>query len=108
MDSKVFAFSNKKGGEYRIRVSVLETTSPSTALDEGDLLSSSMSDLAGDPEENIDDVILFVVDILNECATVLGSSQNSLGVQLSKIAWSEHIKDSDGNLGILPGIMSRK
>ena len=96
LDSKVFEVDNTK-----FRVSVLETTSPDTVLVRKASLMDSMSDVA--KEDGIDQVLLFVVDILNEAATLLvpnetvkSVAQNSFGVTV------------DGDTVLLPGVVSRK
>ena len=96
LDSKVFEVDNTK-----FRVSVLETTSPDTVLARKASLMDSMSDVAN--EDGIDQVLLFVVDILNEAATLLvpnetvkSVAQNSFGVTV------------DGDTVLLPGVVSRK
>ncbi len=96
LDSKVFEVDGSK-----FRVSVLETTSPDTVLARKASLMDSMSDVAN--EDGIDQVLLFVVDILNEAATLLvpnetvkSVAQNSFGVTV------------DGDTVLLPGVVSRK
>ena len=59
MDSKEYAVEGTK-----FRVSVLETTTPKILLDRKDSLMGSMADVAN--EDSVDQVLLFVVDILNE------------------------------------------
>ena len=64
MDSKEYEVGGKQ-----FRVSVLETTAPKIVLDRKDSLMASMVDVAA--EDGADQVLLFVVDILNEEATLL-------------------------------------
>jgi manganese-dependent inorganic pyrophosphatase len=64
MDSKEYTVSGTK-----FRVSVLETTSPAMVLDRKASLMDSMPSVA--QEDGVDHVLLFVVDILNEQATML-------------------------------------
>ncbi len=96
MDSKEYTI---EGTDFR--VSVLETTSPQMVLDRKDSLMSSMDDVA--KEDGADQVLLFVIDILNEEATLLvpnelvkGLAEKSFGATVS------------GDTVVLPGIMSRK
>lgn len=96
MDSKEYAV-----GDTKFRVSVLETTAPATVLDRKDSLMASMQTVAA--EDGVDQVLLFVVDILKEEATLLvandlvkGVAEKSFGAQVS------------GDTVVLPGIMSRK
>ncbi|MEM9211817.1 MAG: manganese-dependent inorganic pyrophosphatase, partial [Pseudomonadota bacterium] len=64
MDSKEYAVEGTK-----FRVSVLETTSPKIILDRKQSLMGQMPEVA--TEDGVDHVLLFVVDILNEEATLL-------------------------------------
>ena len=96
MDSKLFSIAGKK-----LRISVLETTSPSTILARKDALMAAMPDVAR--EDGTDHVLLFVVDILNQHATLLipndlvkGIAEDSFGVSIT------------GDTVVLPGIVSRK
>ncbi len=96
MDSKEYGV-----GDTKFRVSVLETTAPSTVLDRKASLMESMTSVAA--EDSVDQVLLFVVDILNEEATLLvpndlvkAVAEKSFGVSVS------------GDAVVLPGVMSRK
>jgi manganese-dependent inorganic pyrophosphatase len=96
MDSKEYEVDGKQ-----FRVSVLETTSPAMVLDRKDALMAAMPGVA--QEDGADQVLLFVVDILNEEATMLipndltrSVAEKSFGVAVS------------GDTVVLPGIMSRK
>lgn len=96
MDSKEFAVGGKK-----FRVSVLETTSPKTVLDRKDSLMKSMETVAS--EDGVDQVLLFVVDILNEEATLLVPNQ-----LVKQVAEKSFATVCAGDTVVLPGIMSRK
>lgn len=96
MDSKEFTVDGTK-----LRVSVLETTSPATVLDRKTSLMNSMTSVA--TEDGVDQVLLFVVDILNEEATLL--IPNDL---VKTIAEKSFAADVSGDSVVLPGIMSRK
>lgn len=96
MDSKEYAVEGTK-----FRVSVLETTSPDTVLSRKDSLMTAMVDVA--KEDGVDQVLLFVVDILNEQSTLLvpndlvkGLANSSFGAQ------------ADSDTVVLPGVVSRK
>lgn len=96
MDSKEYEVDGTK-----FRVSVLETTAPAIVLDRKDSLMTSMGDVAA--EDGVDQVLLFVVDILNEQSTLLvpndlvkSVATNSFGVECS------------GDTVVLPGVVSRK
>ncbi len=96
MDSKEYSV-----GDTSFRVSVLETTAPKIVMDRKDSIMASMGDVA--KEDGVDQVLLFVVDILNEEATlfvpndlVKGLAEKSFGATVT------------GDTVVLPGIMSRK
>ena len=96
MDSKEY---NVGGTEFR--VSVLETTAPKLILDRKESLMASMVDVA--KEDGADQVLLFVIDILKEEATLLvpndlvkGVAEKSFGATVT------------GDTVVLPGVMSRK
>ena len=96
MDSKEYEVSGTK-----FRVSVLETTAPATVLDRKESLISAMQDVAR--EDGVDQVLLFVVDILNEEATLL--VPNDL---VKSVAEKSFGATPTGDSVVLPGIMSRK
>ena len=96
MDSKEFAIDGTK-----FRVSVLETTSPKTVLDRKDSLMASMVDVA--KEDGVDQVLLFVVDILKEESTLL--VPNDL---VKSVAAKSFEVQADGDTVVLPGVVSRK
>lgn len=96
MDSKEYAV-----GDTKFRVSVLETTAPQMVLDRKDSLMASMTDVAA--EDGVDQVLLFVVDILNEQATMLIPNDLTKGVAEASFGASV-----SGDTVVLPGIMSRK
>lgn len=96
MDSKEYEVGGKD-----LRISVLETTSPATILARKESLMRSMEEVAR--EDGADQVLLFVVDILKEEATLLvpndlvkAVAERSFGVSVS------------GDTVVLPGIVSRK
>jgi manganese-dependent inorganic pyrophosphatase len=96
MDSKEYEVGGKK-----FRVSVLETTAPATVLDRKASLMDSMSTVAA--EDGVDQVLLFVVDILNEEATLL--VPNDLVKALAEKSFGASVA---GDAVVLPGVMSRK
>ena len=96
MDSKEYAV-----GGTQLRVSVLETTAPKVVLDRAASLMAAMPGVAA--EDGAEEVLLFVVDILREEATLLvpndrvkAIAERSFGVSVS------------GDRVVLPGVMSRK
>ncbi|SRR6056297_1946730 len=96
MDSKEYGVEGTK-----FRVSVLETTAPQMVLDRKDSLMSSMVDVA--KEDGVDQVLLFVVDILNEEATLM--VPNDLVKTVAEKSFGASVS---GDIVVLPGIMSRK
>lgn len=96
MDSKEYAVDGTK-----FRVSVLETTSPKAVLDRKDALVAAMPDVA--KEDGVDQVLLFVVDILNEEATML--VPNDLTKTVAEASFDAKV---EGDTVVLPGVMSRK
>ncbi len=96
MDSKEYEVGGKK-----FRVSVLETTAPATLLDRKASLMESMAEVAA--EDGVDQVLLFVIDILNEEATLL--VPNDLVRTIAEKSFGATIT---GDTVVLPGIMSRK
>jgi manganese-dependent inorganic pyrophosphatase len=96
MDSKEYEVGGK-----RLRVSVLETTAPEIPLARKAALMQAMPGVAA--EDGADAVLLFVIDILREEATLLVPdaltrtiAAKSFGVQAA------------GDTVVLPGVMSRK
>jgi len=96
MDSKEYEVAGKT-----LRVSVLETTSPATVLDRKDSLMEAMKTVA--EEDGADQVLLFVVDILREEATLL--VPNDL---VKAVAQKSFAAKVEGDTVVLPGIVSRK
>ncbi|MES2144414.1 MAG: manganese-dependent inorganic pyrophosphatase [Pseudomonadota bacterium] len=96
MDSKEYTVAGKE-----LRVSVLETTSPKVVLDRKASLMRSMADVAR--EDGADQVLLFVVDILREEATLL--VPNDLVKQMAEASFGVKVT---GDTVVLPGVMSRK
>ncbi len=97
MDSKTFEVSGKT-----FRVSVLETTSPDTILARKESLMETMTAVA--TEDGADQVLLFVVDILNEQSTLL--VPNDLVKQVAEKSFATLV--GDGDTVVLPGVVSRK
>ncbi|NOD84183.1 MULTISPECIES: manganese-dependent inorganic pyrophosphatase [unclassified Ruegeria] len=96
MDSKEYEVDGTK-----FRVSVLETTAPGVVLDRKASLADSMVAVA--KEDGVEQVLLFVVDILNEEATLL--VPNDLVKTVAEKSFGATV---DGDAVVLPGIMSRK
>ncbi|WP_422048780.1 manganese-dependent inorganic pyrophosphatase [Shimia sp.] len=96
MDSKEYEVDGTK-----FRVSVLETTSPAIVLDRKASLMDSMTTVAS--EDGVDQVLLFVVDILNEESTLL--VPNDL---VKTVAAKSFDATAEGDSVVLPGVVSRK
>jgi manganese-dependent inorganic pyrophosphatase len=96
MDSKEYAVDGTK-----FRVSVLETTSPATVLDRKASLMETMTTVAS--EDGVDQVLLFVVDILNEQSTLL--VPNDL---VKSVASKSFGAEASGDTIVLEGVVSRK
>lgn len=96
MDSKEYNVAGKD-----LRVSVLETTAPRMILDRKASLMASMDGVA--KEDGADQVLLFVVDILKEEATLL--VPNDLVKRIAEASFGAKVT---GDTVVLPGIMSRK
>lgn len=96
MDSKEYEVDGTK-----FRVSVLETTSPAIVLDRKASLMESMTSVA--TEDGVDQVLLFVVDILNEESTLLVPNDLVKGV-----AAKSFDVEAAGDSVVLSGVVSRK
>ena len=96
MDSKEYEVDGTK-----FRVSVLETTAPEIPLGRKDSLMETFK--AVQAEDGVDQVLLFVVDILKEEATLL--VPNDLVKSVAEKSFDASV---EGDLVVLPGVMSRK
>ena len=96
MDSKEYNIGGKE-----LRVSVLETTAPKLLLDRKDSLMASMPAVAA--ADGADQVLLFIVDILHEEATLL--VPNDFVKAVAEASFGATVS---GDTVVLPGIMSRK
>jgi manganese-dependent inorganic pyrophosphatase len=96
MDSKEYTLGGKE-----LRVSVLETTAPQVVLGRKASLMESMKAVAA--EDGADQVLLFVIDILREEATLL--VPNDLVKQIAEKSFGATVS---GDTVVLPGILSRK
>ena len=102
-DAELLRLDSKKyeAGGKSFRVSVLETTSPAVVLDRKASLIKSMETVAA--EDGVDQVLLFVVDILREEATLL--VPNDLVRTVAEKSFGATV---EGNVVVLPGVVSRK
>ena len=96
MDSKEYELGGKQ-----LRVSVLETTAPQVLLDRKAALMAAMPAVAA--ADGADEVLLFIVDILREEATLL--VPNEFVRQVAERSFAVTVT---GDSVVLPGVMSRK
>ncbi len=96
MDSKAYEVDGTK-----FRVSVLETTSPSSVLARKTGLMEDMNSVA--EEDGVDQVLFFLVDILSEEAILF--VPNELTKQVAEKSFGVSV---DSDLVSLPGVVSRK
>lgn len=102
-DAELLRLDSKKyevGGKS-FRVSVLETTAPKVVMDRKASLMAAMPGAAA--EDGVDQVLLFVVDILREEATLL--VPNDLVKSVAEKSFKASIT---GDTVVLPGVVSRK
>ncbi len=88
-------------GGRRMRISVIETTAPQVLLDRKAALIAAMPAVAA--ADGADEVMLFVVDILREEATLL--LPNDFVRQVAEKSFGAR---AEGDSVVLPGIVSRK
>lgn len=96
MDAKKFNV-----GDKNFRISVLETTSPDQILSRKAALMAAMPAVAA--EDGADEVMLFVIDILKEEATLLIPNE-----VVKSVAEKSFNVTINGDSVVLPGVMSRK
>ncbi|MEO0829403.1 MAG: manganese-dependent inorganic pyrophosphatase [Pseudomonadota bacterium] len=96
MDSKEYEVAGTK-----FRVSVLETTAPEIPLNRKASLMETIPKVA--TEDGVDEVLLFIVDILKEEATLLIPND-----RVKDVAEKSFSTAVGGDTAVLPGIMSRK
>ena len=96
LDSKKYTVDNTN-----FRISVLETTAPNVILNRKANLMAAMVDVA--KNSDVDQVLMFVVDILNEEAIML--LPNDLTKTIAEKSFGVTVSD---DTVILPGVMSRK
>jgi manganese-dependent inorganic pyrophosphatase len=97
LDSKKFDV-----GDKNFRVSVVETTKPATVLARKDGIIAAIEDIKKE-ESDVDDVLFFIVDILNEEAVVL--TYNELTTEVITKSFGVTVSN---DTEVLPGIVSRK
>lgn len=103
-DSGLITLDSKKYevGGTNFRVSVLETTAPASVLErKGGIVSAIQETIA--KEADVDEVLFFIVDILNEEATAL--TYNDLTKRVIAASFGVTV---ESDTEVLPGIVSRK
>jgi manganese-dependent inorganic pyrophosphatase len=103
-DSGLVKLDSKKYpvGDINLRISVIETTNPNVVLDRKDGIVAAIKEIVAD-EADIDEVLFFVVDILNENATVFTYND-----RVKMIIEKSFAVTVESDTEVLPGIMSRK
>ncbi len=96
VDSKIFEMGSKK-----VRVSVMETTNPQKVLELKENLEKEIAAMKS--EEKLNYMFFFVIDILKSEATVLTTTPEE-----SQIAQNAFHQSLNGELLVLPGVVSRK
>ena len=96
MDSKEYEVDGTK-----LRITVLETTSPQTVLDRKEGLLAALPGVA--TADGVAEVLFFVVDILKEEATLLVANDRQ-----KTIAEKSFDATVTGDTVVLPGVVSRK
>jgi manganese-dependent inorganic pyrophosphatase len=89
-------------GDKNFRVSVIETTNAATVLARKTGIVEAIKTCVAE-EEDVDDVLFFIIDILNENATVL--TYNDLTKQVIGASFGVAVET---DTEVLPGILSRK
>ena len=89
-------------GGRQLRISVIESVRPQAALKQRLALQQAMLELKD--MQRIDEVLLFIIDIVEENAIFLSASPTA--TDLVERAW-KLTADADGTL-VLPGVLSRK
>jgi manganese-dependent inorganic pyrophosphatase len=97
MDSKKLEIDG-----VNLRVSVIETTNPASVLHRKDEIVAAINEVK-DTEGDVDEVLFFVVDILNEEATVF--TYNDTVKQIIEKSFNVTV---ESDTEVLPGVVSRK
>jgi manganese-dependent inorganic pyrophosphatase len=97
LDSKKITVNNTN-----LRVSVIETTNPASVLDRKSALIKAIGEVKK-AEADVDEVLFFVVDILNEEATVFTYNE-----RVTAIIEKSFNVTVDGDIEVLSGVVSRK
>ena len=81
---------------------MVETTNPSSVLERKHGIITAITELCTE-ENDVDDVLFFIIDILNEEATVL--TYNELTASIIEKSFGV---STEGDTEVLPGVVSRK
>ena len=98
LDSKIYEVQGKK-----VRVSVIESTNPSIALEKYDDIVNAFPKVA--QEDGVDDILFFVIDILNQEAHFF--THNDFARDIARNAFQVEVSENDKTV-VLPGVVSRK
>jgi len=103
-DSGLIKLDSKKYpvGETNFRISVIETTNPTIVLERKSGIITAINEII-EQEADVDEVLFFIVDILNEEATVFTYND-----QVKSIIEKSFAVTVDSDTEVLPGIVSRK
>jgi len=103
-DKGLLTLDSKKSvvGSLNLRISVIETTNPNLVLERRAGIVSAIEEMVAE-EADVDEVLFFIVDILNEAATVLCHNQ-----RVKDIIEKSFSVTVEADTETLPGIVSRK
>jgi len=103
-DSGLVKLDSKKYGigDMNFRVSVIETTDVQTVLDRKAGIVDAIEAIKA-AESDVDEVLFFAIDILNEAATVLTYND-----EVKRIIEQSFVVTVESDTETLPGIVSRK
>ncbi len=97
LDSKKYSV-----GDKNLRISAIETTNPSSVLERKIGIIEAIQSILKE-EKDVDDVLLFVIDILKEEAIVL--TYNQFTKDIIQASFGVTVTE---DTKVLPGILSRK
>lgn len=103
-DSGLVKLDSKKYpvGDTNFRVSVIETTDPAIVLERKDGIIKAIEEIVAS-ENDVDEVLFFVVDILKEEATVFTHNE-----KVKEVIEKSFDVTVESDTEVLPGIVSRK
>ncbi len=103
-DTGIINIDSKKYlvGDKNFRVSAVETTDPESILSRKSGLIKAIQEILSE-EKDVDEVLLFIIDIFKEEAIIL--TYNELTKRVIEVSFGVSV---DGDTKVLPGILSRK